>query len=84
LSGTRRHSTDDLGKRDNAYAATTSGAIMATTIQIGRASANERFDDDDPRWRDRVGDLVDELRRGTGSVRSQRVVVPAPRVPSTI
>jgi hypothetical protein len=49
---------------------------MATTIEIGLAAANERFDDDDPRWRDQVGDLVDELRRETGSVRSQRVVVP--------
>ena len=49
---------------------------MANTIEIGLAAANARFDDDDPRWRGQVADLMHELRRGAGSVRARREPVP--------
>ena len=49
---------------------------MPSTIEIGLVASSERFDDDDPRWRDQVADLVYELRRQTESVQSRRTPVP--------
>ena len=49
---------------------------MPSTIEIGLVASSERFDDDDPRWRDQVADLVYELRRQTESVQSRRTSVP--------
>jgi hypothetical protein len=49
---------------------------MPTTLEVGLVAINERFDDDDPRWRDQVADLVQELRRETESVQSRRTPVP--------
>jgi exopolyphosphatase/pppGpp-phosphohydrolase len=48
---------------------------MPTTLEVGLVALNERFDDDDPRWRDQVADLVHELRRETESVQSRRTPV---------
>ena len=49
---------------------------MPTTLEVGLVALNERYDDDDPRWRDQVADLVHELRRETESVQSRRAPVP--------
>jgi exopolyphosphatase/pppGpp-phosphohydrolase len=49
---------------------------MPATLEVGLVALNERYDDDDPRWRDQVADLVHELRRETESVQSRRAPVP--------
>jgi exopolyphosphatase/pppGpp-phosphohydrolase len=61
---------------DNVFVALKLEPTMATTVEIGLVATNERFDDEDPRWRDQVADLVDELRREAGSLHSRRTAIP--------
>jgi hypothetical protein len=49
---------------------------MATTLEVALAVQNDRYDDDDPRWRDQVADLLHDLRRETGVLQSRRTPVP--------
>lgn len=49
---------------------------MPGMLEVEFAFRNERYDEDDPRWRDQVADLVRELRLGTSSVHSRRTPVP--------
>jgi hypothetical protein len=48
---------------------------MPATVEVGLTVQNDRYDDDDPRWRDQVADLLHDLRRETGSLESRRTPV---------
>ena len=49
---------------------------MADPMEIEFSAANDRFDDDDPRWREQVADLTDELRREVDRVWTRRTPTP--------
>jgi Effector Associated Constant Component 1 len=49
---------------------------MTREVEVGLAFRNERYDSDDPRWRDQVADLMQELRLAAGSVQIHRTPVP--------
>jgi Effector Associated Constant Component 1 len=48
---------------------------MADVGELSLMFHNSRYDDDDPRWRAQVGDLVGELRREAGPTRVARTPV---------
>lgn len=48
---------------------------MADVREMSLKFHNSRYDEDDPRWRAQVGDLVGELRREAGPVRVDRTPV---------
>ncbi|HEY6595872.1 MAG TPA: hypothetical protein VI011_17490 [Asanoa sp.] len=48
---------------------------MSETLEVRFVALNDRFDEDDPRWLEQVAGLVQDLRRGTDSVRSRRAPV---------
>ncbi len=49
---------------------------MAETLDISLVPRSDRYEDDDDRWRDQVGDLVHELRVETDAVTVSRNRVP--------
>jgi Effector Associated Constant Component 1 len=49
---------------------------MADPLEIDLVARNDRYDDEDPRWREQIGVLIGDLRRGTESVRLRRIAVP--------
>ena len=51
---------------------------MAETLDISLVPRSDRYEDEDDRWRDQVGDLVHELR-----VETEAVAVSRTRVPGT-
>ena len=49
---------------------------MPETLEVGLVARNDRFHEDDPRWLEQIAVLVQELRRGTESIRLRRTPVP--------